>query len=172
MDFEAQIDDAPEGFDIRYTTMDDAKYHLEWLSVPQTMQFFPMREPREVDDAVKRWIGFSRYKCSLTATIDGVPCGLATLYLQAYRTLAHQCEFGIVVGEGHRGKKVGSHLMRNLMHLAKNYFKIEILHLQVHARNPAIRLYKRLGFREYGRQTQWCKDRGVYLGRVFMERHL
>ena len=49
----------------------------------------------EIDDAVNRWIGFSRYKCSLTATIDNVPCGLVTLYLQPYRRLAHQCELGL-----------------------------------------------------------------------------
>ena len=172
MDFEQQTEPTPEGFDIRYTTEDDAPFLLDWLSVPQTMQWFPMRTPEEIDDSVKRWIGFSKYKCSITATVDGEPAGLSTLYLQAYKTLAHQCEFGIIVGEKHRGKRVGTHLLRNVMHLAKNYFNIELLHLQVHAENPAMNLYKKFGFREFGRQTQWCKDRGVYLGRVFMERYL
>ena len=126
----------------------------------------------EIDDAVNRWIGFSRYKCSLTAVLDGVPCGLMTLYLQPYRKLAHQCEFGIVVGSGYRGKGIGGELIKNGMHLAKEHFRIELLHLQVYAENPAMRLYKRFGFREFGRQTNWIKDNGVYVGRVFMERFL
>jgi putative acetyltransferase len=136
------------------------------------MRNFPMREPREIDDAAQRWIGFARHKCSITATIEGVPCGLATLYLQGYRTLVHQCDFGIIVGEGHRNQRIGSHLLRNAMHLAKTYFNIEVLHLQVMADSPAIRLYQRFGFREFGRQTRWCKDRDTYIGRVLMERYL
>jgi len=162
----------PPGFNIRYTEPADAKFLLEWLSDPDTLRWFPMREPAEIEDSVNRWIGFSRFKSSLTATIDGVPCGLSTLYLQAYRTLMHQCEFGIIVGPDYRGRGVGFHLMRNIMHLAKDYFKVELLHLQVHAENPAMTFYKKFGFREFGRQTHWEKDEGVYMARVMMERFL
>ena len=160
------------GFDIRYTTQDDAKYLLEWLSDPMTLRYFPMREPAEIEDSVNRWIGFSRFKSSITAMVDGEPVGLATLYLQAYRTLAHQCEFGLIVSPKYRGKGIGTHLMRNILHLAKSYFNIEVLHLQVHGENPAINMYKKFGFSEFGRQTRWGKDGGTFLTRVLMERYL
>ena len=160
------------GLEIRYTELSDGKYLKEWLSEPGVMRWFPMCDQVEIEDAVSRWISFSRYKCSLTAVMNGKPCGLVTLYLQPYRKLAHQCEFGIIVGGGHRGKGIGAQLLNNLMHLAKEQFRIELLHLQVYAENPAIRLYRRLGFREFGRQTHWIKDDGVYVGRVFMERFL
>lgn len=159
-------------FDIRYTEPDDAKHLQSWLSDPVTLQWFPMREAVEIEDSVRRWIGFSRYRCSLTATISGVPCGLTTLYLQAYKTLAHQCEFGIIVSPNHRGIGVGSQLLRNVMHLAKNQFHVELLHLQCHAENPAMNLYRKFGFREYGRQSHWEKDGDVYVARVMMERFL
>lgn len=172
MDFEKSQIPFPEGFDIRYTQESDAAALREWLLDPATQAQFPMRGAQEVEDAVGRWIQFSKYKCSLTATLNGEPCGLATLYLQAYRTLAHQCEFGIIVSHKHRGIGVGTHLLRNIMHLAKSEFKIEIIHLQVHAENPAMNLYKKFGFVEFGRQNQWFKDEGSYFGRVFMERYL
>lgn len=165
--------DEKTSLQIRYTDLSDAKYLKEWLSEPEVGRWFPMDDQVEIDDAVNRWIGFSRYKCSLTAVKDGVPCGLTTLYLQPYRKLAHQCEFGIIVGESYRGHGIGTELLKNLMHLAKDQFRIELLHLQVYSENPAIHLYSRMGFTEFGRQMSWIKERdGTYTGRVFMERFL
>ena len=165
------VDNAPE-FDIRYTESGDAPFLKEWLHEPGVLRWFPMDDAVEIDDAVMKWIWFSKYNCSLTATWNGEPCGLVTLYLQPYKKLAHQSEFGIIVAPKFRNKGVGGRLLRNLFHLAKETFKIELIHLQVYAENPAIRLYKRYGFTEFGRQTHWIKDKGVYVGRVFMERFI
>lgn len=159
--------------DFRYTDLADGRYLKEWLKDPNVGRWFPIYEDAEVDDAVHRWIGFSRYKCSLTATINGEPVGIATLYLQPYRKLAHQCEFGIIVAPNHRGKGIGTKLIQNLIHLAKDRFKIELLHLQVYQDNPAIHLYERMGFTEFGKQPRWIKEiDGSYTGRVFMERQI
>lgn len=165
------------GFNIRYTEPTDVKYLKNWLMDPSIGRWFPMADEVEVDDAAGRWVGFYRYKCSLTAVIDDEPVGLATLYLQPYKKIAHQCEFGIIVGDKHRGKGVGSSLLKNLIHLAKETFKIELLHLQVYEGNPATRLYKRFGFEEFGIQTKWIKEKDkdgnpFYVGRVFMEKFL
>lgn len=159
--------------EIRYSDLADGKYLKQWLLEPSIARWFPVHDMPEIDDAVARWIGFSRYKCSLTAVKNGEPCGIATLYLQPYRKLAHQCEFGIIVSKEQRGKGIGTELIRNLIHLAKENFHIELLHLQVYIENPAINLYKRMGFVEFGRQTHWIKEvDGTYTGRVFMEKNL
>ncbi len=158
---------------IRYTEPSDEKYLKEWLLEPSSLRWFPMADEVEVDDSASRWISFCRYHCSITATVGDVPCGLATLYLQPYRYLAHQCEMGIIVAKDFRGYQIGELLMERIMDLAKNGFRIEILHLQVYGENPAVQLYKKFGFREFGRQTRWLKnDEGVYSTRVFMERIL
>jgi len=159
--------------EIRYTDLSDGQYLKQWFQDPSIIRWFPIADETEVNDAVQRWVGFSRYKCSLTAVRDGVPCGLATLYLQPYRKLAHQCEFGIIVGTGYRGQGIGSELLKNLIHLAKNQFNIELLHLQVYSENPAINLYSRFGFTEFGRQPGWIKELdGSYTGRIFMEKFI
>lgn len=163
--------------DIRYTEPEDGKYLKEWLMDPSVGRWFPMFDEVEIDDAVMRWIGFSRYRCSLTAVKDGVPVGITTLYLQPYKKLAHQCEFGIIVGGDYRNKGIGSQLLKNVMHLAKTQFSIELLHLQVYAGNPATRLYDRFGFVEFGRQNGWIKEKDengnpFYVGRVFMEKFI
>lgn len=161
------------GLDIRYTEVTDAPFLKEWLLDPGVASWFPMADAAEIEDAVHRWIAFSRYRCSLTAVMEGVPCGMATLYLQPYRKLAHQCEFGIIVAPAYRNRGIGSDLLKNLTHLAKEYFRIELLHLQVYARNPAIRLYQRFGFKEFGCQTHWIKETdNTYVGRIFMEKFI
>jgi putative acetyltransferase len=160
------------GLTVRYTQPQDAEYLKAWLSDPEVSHWFPMCTEAEIDDAVRRWISFSRIKSSLTAELNGVPCGIVTLYLQAYKKLVHQSEFGIIVASGMRGKGIGSFLMRSMMRLGKEQFQLELVHLQVYAENPAIRLYKRMGFREFGRQTHWIKETDRYVGRIFMERFL
>ncbi len=164
---------SPLNIEIRYTEVEDAPYLKKWLQDDTIQRWFPMHDELEIDDAVNRWIGFYRYRCSLTAVHKGKPVGIITLYLQPYKKLAHQAEFGIIVSPEHRGQMIGSELLNNLIHLAKKNFKIELLHLQVYQDNPAISLYKRFGFKEFGRQTHWIKEiNGEFTGRVFMERFL
>lgn len=171
--FQKEDHDSPiEGLQIRYTTPADAEYLKSWLSDPEISGWFPMANELEVDDAARRWISFSRIKSSLTAEMNGQPCGLVTLYLQAYKKLMHQSEFGIIVGSGFRGKGIGSFLLNSVMRLGKEQFRLELLHLQAYAENPAIKLYKRFGFREFGRQSHYIKESDRYVARVFMERFL
>ncbi len=162
----------PEGLTVRYTQPQDVEPLKRWFSDPTVQDWFPMCNEAEVDDAARRWVSFCRIKSSLTAEINGTPVGIVTLYLQAYKKLLHQAEFGIIVAPEYRDKGIGTYLMKAAMKLAKEQFKIELLHLQVYAENPAYRLYKRLGFREYGRQSHWLKDGNRYVGRIFMERFL
>lgn len=161
-----------EGLELRYTVAEDIDPLREWLSEPGILRGFPMADPPEVEDSIKHWIGFSRYKSSLTAVYNGTPCGIATVCLMPYRKLAHQCLISIIVSKEMRGKGVGTVLLNNLLHLAKNYFGIEVIYLEVYAGNPAISLYKRFGFREIGFQEHFMKENGEYIGKVIMERVL
>ena len=84
-----------------------------------------------------------------------------------------QCEFGIIIDQRQRNKGFGSHLLNHLIALAKDNFNIEVLHLQVYQDNPAVNLYKRFGFEEFGRQACWIKEAdGENVGRIFMEKYL
>ena len=151
----------------------DAEYIKAWLSHPSVRNAFPMFSEWEVDDAVRRWISFFRLKGGLTVEKHGRPIGNATLYIQSYCRLKHQAEFGIILDENHRHQGVGSFLLSSLLKLAKLQFHIELIHLQVYQDNPAIKLYKKFGFIEYGFQKKWIKEEeGKYVGRLFMEREL
>ena len=158
--------------ELRYTIAEDAEPLRIWLDEPDILRAFPMADPLEVDDSVKHWISFSKYKSSLTALSDGKPCGLATLCLMPYRKLAHQCLVSIIVAKDFRNKGVGTLLMNNIIHHAKTHFRIEVLYLEVYEGNPAISLYRRFGFKEVGNQKCFMKEDDEYIGKIIMERIL
>lgn len=156
-------------FDINYTELSEEGLLKKWLMWPGVLEWFPMETEEDVDLVVKNWIGFARYKSSLTAYYKGQPVGIATLLLMPYRKVAqHGMMYLIVDPKWHR-QGVGTALVRNLMHLAKTRFKLEGIHFDVYEGCPALPLLKKLGFVELIRQEKWVKtDRG-YLGRHLME---
>lgn len=166
------MSETPAGLEIRYTETSDGVPLKDWLLEPGILAGFPMCDEMEVDDAIKHWIGFSKFRSSLTATLQGKPVGIATLCLMPYKKLAHQCLLSIIVGGGHRDQGVGTYLINNLIHLAKDYFNIEVLYLEVYEGNPAVRLYERFGFKEVGVQKHFMKEDGKFIGKIIMERVL
>ena len=157
---------------IRPSQLHEDAYLKKWLKEPGVLRWFPMADDREIDDAVRLWIAYSNFGACLTAEYNGVPCGMATLYIQSYKKLAHQCLFSIIVSEYYRGKGIGGALLNELIQLAKVKFSIEILHLEVYEGNPAIHLYQRAGFVEYGVQHLFIKERGEYISKIFMQKTL
>ena len=161
-----------EGITIRYTEAEDAAYLKKWLMQPGMNICFPMGTEAEIDDAVRRWVSFYKWKCALTVMYEGEPCGLGALYLMPYRDLSHQCEWGLVLDNDFQGKKIGTALAQALEFLAKKHFGIEMLHIQVYGTNTRGQsFFKKLGYKEFGRQKQWLKTQdGEYRARLFMEK--
>lgn len=157
---------------IRLGEEEDKKYLIEWLLQPGVLQWFPLSDLREVEDAAQIWISFAKQNAVLTALWDGVPCGNATLYLQPYKKLAHQCLFAIIVDEKFRGKGVGTLLLNELMRVAKENHGIRLLHLEAYEGNPAVKLYRKLGFKEFGIQHRFVKENGGYQAKIMMQKDL
>ncbi len=158
--------------EIRPATPEEAPYLSQWLTDPAILRWFPMTDAREIDDAVRIWLSYSKYQACFTAYVDGIPVGMSTLYLQPYQKFAHQCLFAIIVDAKYRNRGIGRALLEHMFEAAKNQFNIEILHLEVYQGNPAIRLYRRMGFQEFGRQPKFIKIDGEYLDKIMMQKEL
>jgi RimJ/RimL family protein N-acetyltransferase len=158
--------------DIRYTRLTDTPYLRRWLTDPKVAKWFPMGSENEVDLAVRAWIGFSRYYSSLTATKEGVPLGIATLFLMPYKKVAHECMFKLIVDPEKQHQGVGTTLLRNLKHLAKNYFHLELMKIEIFEKNPIEILLKQQEFYEIIRQEKFVKDQGQYSARIVYEAKL
>jgi ribosomal protein S18 acetylase RimI-like enzyme len=158
---------------IRPTESADEKYLIDWLLRPGILEWFPLENAREIEDASRLWISYAKINAALTALWDEEVVGLATLYLPSFRKLTKQSLFAIIVREEFRGKGVGSKLLNELIRLAKEHFHIELLHLEVYEGNPAINLYRKMGFEQYAFQSHFVKEEnGKYIGNIMMQKRL
>lgn len=151
------------------STVEDRQLFKALLMEPDVLEYFPMHDEREIDDSVRIWEFFCNKGASITASFDREKCGLAFLNLQGYQKLAHQCLITIIVDKKHRNKGIGTKLIRELFNLAKTQFSMEMLHLEVYETNPAISLYRRMGFKEFGLHKKFIKEGDRYIGKILME---
>lgn len=152
----------------RSTDKKDLPLFEEWLLQPGVLVGFPMCDKREVSDAVRLWNDYIDKGLSITALYKKKPVGAANLYMHDVEKLSHQALFVIIIDEKHRGMGIGTLLLKEIYKLAKKR-GVEILHLEVYEKNPAVRLYERFGFKKYGSHPRYLKDSGGYYDKIFMQ---
>lgn len=157
---------------IRISELSDGEMFKHLLQQPDVLEYFPMYDLREIEDAVRVWEIFCKKQASLTSVVDDTPCGLAFLNLQGYKKFAHQCLITIIVDEAYRNRGIGTKLLAELFKLSKETFQLEMIHLEVYQTNPAINLYRRLGFTEFGCHPKFIREPDRYIDKIFMQRDL
>ncbi|HAZ15064.1 MAG: hypothetical protein A2Y28_02850 [Chlamydiae bacterium GWC2_50_10] len=163
------LDVSSSNFDIRYSEIEDTPYLKKWFSQDEILQWMPFSDREEGELALKIWTGFFRYNACLTATFEKIPCGMGILYLMPYRKVAHHCLFQLVVPPSFQKRGVGSSLIKNLKHLAKNYFQLEWMQMEVVEANPVLPILKKERFYEFARQEKFFKYEGSYAARLLWE---
>jgi len=156
------------GFDIRYSTMEDLASLNAWFSEPDSCDDYPFGYA-EKDEALKNWIGFSKFKASLTADIEGKPCAIGTLFLMPYKKVAHHCSFYLIVDPAHRRKGIGTSMVRNLLHLAKNRFRLESVHVEIYEPSALLPILEKLQFEVFARQENFVRMEGCTRTRILLE---
>lgn len=151
---------------------EDAPKIADWLMQPGVLRYFPMIDLVEVEDSVRILHYYIGLGASIICEKDGVTVGVAVLYVNFYEKMKHQSLFMILVDEAYRGQGIGTKLLQETMQLAKTRFGIRLLHLEVYEGNPALSLYQREGFTEYGRHPHFLKENGEYLTKILMEKKL
>ena len=157
-----------EEFDIRYSTLDDLQPLTLWMSELGATDDFIFDED-EMEPALKNWIGFSKYKASLTGTWKGEPCAVGTLFLMPYLKVSHHCSFYLIVDPQHRRKGIGASMIRNLLHLAKTRFRLESVHVEIFEPSLLLSILQKLRFDLFARQENYLKIQGCAKARLLLE---
>lgn len=158
---------------IRYTQMEDGDYLKKWLEDPFVNRSYISSNTDEFVAESRLWINHSYLKCSLTATVEGAPVGIALLQLAPFQKIKHCAECSIIVSPEHQRMGIGTKLMRALFILGKEKFKIEIVNL-FYLQRSSKKFYKKLGFYEAGEQKKFIKDPITckYSSRIWMQKEL
>ena len=155
-------------FDIRFSELGDIAFLNRCFSAEGACDDFPFGT-NEMEEALKNWIGFSKYKASLTGTLKNVPCAIGTLFLMPYKKVAHHCSFYLIVDPDHRRKGIGIAMVRNLLHLAKTRFRLESVHVELYEPSALLPLLQKLDFTEFARQENFVHIDGCPRPRILME---
>lgn len=158
-----------DSFDIRFSEMSDLEYLAKWFLAPNATDDFPFGE-KEKEEALKNWIGFSKFKASLTGTFEGTPCSVGALFLMPYKKVAHHASFYLFVDPLHRKKGIGSSMVKNLLNLGKTRFRLESLHAELFDFSKLLSILERQNFKQFARQEGYVKmEDGTYRARILLE---
>ncbi|MFH0949385.1 MAG: GNAT family protein [Candidatus Aenigmatarchaeota archaeon] len=95
--------------------------------------------------------------------------GACTVRRQKEDTYLHVGVYDLVVEKEFWGMNIGSALTRNIIKIAKEELKLEILRLILYSGNrPANELYKKFRFHTAGRIPQGVKREGNYMDEIIM----
>jgi putative acetyltransferase len=157
--------------EVRYTSSLDYKALMDMLEDKETISNFPFSSD-EMKDAVNGWISFSRLNSSLTGVINGEIVSVATLFLMPYKKLTHIALFYIVVKKEYRKKGIGSSMLKNLINLAQNYFKLESIYIEVFEGSKIIKILKKFDFKNFAIQDMFVKENNTYKKRLLFDKWL
>lgn len=158
---------------IRYATKEDVvTLQNIFNKVVKEKQFLPILQETEIEIVDTKWFDLKNQNFIIVAEVEGEIVGQAQLERSEFDAASHVCEIGILVDPDHRGKGVGSALLKKTVDTAKQ-LGFEKICLQVfHTNIIAISLYQKFGFREVGRRRKQFKMGNVYIDEILMERFL
>ncbi len=157
---------------IRLAEESDYENIKKWLMEPDVLCWFPMQSEKEVEDAARIWVYYSKIQSCFIAEMDGKACGSVLLNITTFLKIKHQCLISIIVSQNYRNQGIGGKLLAFIEKVAKEKFHIELLHLEVYENNPAARLYERAGYQFYGQHLNFLKDENGYRSKILMQKWL
>lgn len=144
-------------FTLRNARVSDAFDLIKYLKITAVETPYLIREPEEISLTLEQEEAFIQSKIDsekelmLIATLDGKHIGNCSLMSAGnYMRHSHRCSVAIALYQEYCGKGIGKVLLQTVLEVAKS-IGYEQAELEVVAANePAIRLYKSLGFEIHG----------------------
>ena len=160
---------------VRTATLEDAKLIVAIKEeIVKTTDFF-LRLPEDDQETAEEYRKKIRKKqesggLTIIAESNNVVIGFLSFSRSSYKRLYHTGSFGVGIKIEHLNKGVGTKLLSYLIKWAKEQDGLEKINLDVFSNNQqAIHLYKKLGFKEEGKQINQVRLKdGSYADVIYM----
>ena len=141
--------------------------HAQPNALAGTLQLpFPSEEAWK-----ERLAKFGERHYGLVACVEGQIVGMLSLQVSTRLRRAHVGDLGMAVHDKWAGKGVGSALIKAAIDLADKWLNLSRLELTVYTDNePALHLYKKLGFEIEGTHRKYAFRDGAYVDAYTMAR--
>lgn len=129
---------------------------------------------KEELEYLRNSVGRATHKVSLLAECDGKIVGMTGID-QLTKRSTHIGQLGIMIRDGYRGVGLGKFLMKEIIVLAKKKIKpkLKMIRLFVYVNNePAIKLYKKMGFKKIAKLPRHIQYRGKLIDEFVMIKEL
>jgi RimJ/RimL family protein N-acetyltransferase len=162
---------------IRYIKSEDIPKLLEYInkiSLEKTFVTFQGEQltlESETDYVNKKIESIKNKKSvALVAFINDELVGSSDVDLLEVSIRSHQGVFGIIIAQKYRGEGIGKILMKSVIRETKKNIKdIKIITLEVFGDNPiAQKLYKSLGFVEFGKLPKGLRHKNKFVDEILM----
>jgi len=165
-----------EEIKFRYPTIDDVQIITDFMNKASKEKTFIRFQGEEIKlEEEKKWLESTiekiknKEKIYLMTFANNKFIGGSDIEMGSL-TRKHVGTFGIIIDNSYRGEGIGKVLMELVISEAKkNLNNLKIIILEVFADNYiAQKLYKKVGFVEYGRLPKASKRRGKYIDEILM----
>lgn len=143
--------------DIRYTKLFDEVYLSAWLESPKIAPYLMCEGADEIRNFKQHWMYYANRKSGLSVVDNDRVVAMGMFIMMPYQKVKHHAILQIIVGPDHQKKGIGSLLLKNLLHLAKEYLKLEVVYLEILGPSPYLSFFKKRGFHVYAEQKGYIE---------------
>lgn len=141
---------------------------IEWVrrnrNNPENMKWF--RQDHRISFLEQLWWFFTNTMDS-SVIWDGEE-RVGVVALSHIDRIAKKCEFSIMISDKHKKMGHGKKAMKELLDYAFNGLGMNQVYSDVFEGNPAIKMYKKMGFKVYGIFPHWYLKSGEYVTSVLI----
>ena len=153
--------------DIRYSRGLDELCLTQWAKHPKLQPFLACRGDEEIKNFCRTWIFFAQKQAGLSVVIKDTNVGMGVLILMPYQKVMHHAMLQIMVDPDQARQGVGSTLLKNILHLAKDYLKLEMVFMELIGPTPHLSFFLKRGFKVYAEQKGYVQ--GSHPDKILLE---
>lgn len=153
--------------DIRYTRGLDQMSLNQWINDKRISSCLPSTSEEEKLNFSRTWMYYATRKAGLSVVLNDHVIGMAVFILMPYQKVQHHAILQMIIHPDFQNQGIGSSLLKNMCHLAKQYLNLEALYMEYFGPELPLKFLTKRGFSTYAIQKGYVQ--GSYPDKFLLE---